>query len=110
MSCNCPLNSLVHDVGMVSSPRRAGEPLNCQLRTNLVQRSWSHVGYQCTCMWAGLLIWGNAVARKAEPRAAAHLSHSADVFLVLHCGLKGLLHSQCSQGFLELGVIQYLRF
>ena len=68
------------------------------------------ISLEYTYMWAGSFIWENAVARKAEPRAAAHLSHSADVFLVLHCGLKGLLHSQCSQGFLELGVIQYLRF
>ena len=66
------------------------------------------MGY--THMWAGSLIWGNAVARKAEPRAAAHLSHSADVFPVLHGGLKGTLHSHCSKGFLELGVIQYVRF
>ena len=66
------------------------------------------MGY--THMWAGSLIWGNAVARKAEPRAAAQLYHSDDVFPVLRGGLKGLLHSHCSKGFLELGVIQYVRF
>ena len=68
------------------------------------------ISVEYTYMWAVSLIWGNAVAREAEPRAAAHLSHRADVFPVLHGGVKGLLHSQFSQGFLELGVIQYVRF
>ena len=52
MSCHCPLNSCLvvawKSHRNSSSPRRVDELLYYQLRTNLVQRSWSHVGLQCS--------------------------------------------------------------